>query len=57
MIEISRDLSEQDNHWWADQLNNRDAEQGYYSLGGKIWEQSKGRVDAFVHTVLLLIPD
>ena len=51
MIETSRLLSEQDNHWWADQLNNHDAEQGYYPLGDEIWEQSNGQVDAFVHTV------
>lgn len=51
MIEISRGISGQDNHWWADQLNNHDAEQGYYPLGDEIWEQSEGSVDAFVHTV------
>ena len=51
MIETSRLLSEQDNHWWADQLNNHDAEEGYYPLGDEIWEQSEGKVDAFVHTV------
>ncbi len=51
MIGTSRQISEQDNHWWADQLNNHDAEEGYYPLGDEIWEQSKGEVDAFVHTV------
>ena len=51
MIETSRKLSEQQNHWWADQLNNHDSESGYYSLGNEIWEQSHGRVDAFVHSV------
>lgn len=51
MIETSRRISEQDNHWWADQLNNHDAEQGYYPLGDEIWEQTNGRVDAFVHAV------
>lgn len=51
MIETSRRFSEQENHWWADQLNNHDAEQGYYPLGDEIWEQAEGRVDAFVHTV------
>jgi len=51
MIETSRGLSEQDNHWWSDQLNNHDAEEGYYPLGDEIWEQSKGSVDAFVHAV------
>jgi len=51
MIELSRQISDQDNHWWVDQLNNHDAEEGYYPLGDEIWEQSKGEVDAFVHTV------
>jgi cysteine synthase A len=51
MIETSRKLSEKDNHWWADQLNNHDAEEGYYSLGDEIWNQTNGNVDAFVHTV------
>ena len=51
MIETSRGLSEQDNHWWSDQLNNHDAETGYYPLGDEIWEQSEGNADAFVHTV------
>ena len=51
MIETSRELSEQQDHWWADQLNNHDAEQGYYSLGDEIWNQAEGHVDAFVHTV------
>lgn len=51
MIETSRALSEQENHWWADQLNNHDAEEGYYPLGDEIWQQSEGKIDAFVHTV------
>jgi cysteine synthase A len=51
MIETSRKLSEQENHWWADQLNNRDAEAGYYSLGDELWQQTGGEVDAFVHAV------
>jgi len=51
MIESSRKLSEQKNHWWADQLNNHDAEKGYYPLGDEIWKQTEGNVDAFVHVV------
>lgn len=51
MIETSRKLSEQKNHWWADQLNNQDAESGYHSLGEEIWKQTEGNVDAFVHSV------
>ncbi|HLF65877.1 MAG TPA: cysteine synthase family protein, partial [Saprospiraceae bacterium] len=51
MIGTARTLSEQENTWWADQLNNRDAETGYYGLGDEIWTQTGGEVDAFVHTV------
>jgi cysteine synthase A len=51
MIETARVLSDQDNHWWVDQLSNHDAEQGYYPMGDEIWKQSNGNVDAFVHTV------
>jgi cysteine synthase A len=51
MIDSSHKISKQENHWWADQLNNRDAEEGYYPLGEEIWQQTEGQVDAFVHTV------
>lgn len=51
MIETSKGISTQENHWWADQLNNRDAEAGYYPLGEEIWSQTAGKVDAFVHAV------
>jgi cysteine synthase A len=51
MIEMARKLSKQDHHWWADQLNNQDAEEGYYALGDEIWQQTGGEVDAFVHAV------
>jgi cysteine synthase A len=51
MIDTSRRISEQPGHWWADQLNNRDAVAGYYQLGEEIWEQTAGQVDAFVHAV------
>ena len=51
MIETARKLSQQPDHWWADQLNNKDAVAGYYSLGEEIWNQTDGKIDAFVHTV------
>ncbi len=51
MIARAGEISEQPGHWWADQLNNHDAMRGYAPLGEEIWEQSHGRVDAFVHTV------
>ena len=51
MIEKSRELSARPGHWWADQLNNRDAIAGYHPLGQEIFDQTEGRVDAFVHMV------
>lgn len=51
MIETSRRISQRPGHWWADQLNNHDAVTGYYPLGEEIWEQTAGKVDAFVHAV------
>lgn len=36
---------------WCDQLNNKDGEAGYYSLGEEIWTQTDGKVDAFVQSV------
>jgi len=51
MIATSETISRRPGHWWADQLNNRDAEAGYHPLGEEIWEQTGGRVDAFVHAV------
>lgn len=51
MIERSRIMSQEPDHWWSDQLNNRDAIKGYYPLGEEIWKQTEGRVNAFVHVV------
>jgi cysteine synthase A len=45
------ELSAQPGHWACDQLNNRDAITGYLALGQEIWQQSYGRVDAFVQFV------
>ncbi len=51
MIEAARELSQQPHTYWTDQLNNRDSIAGYYGLGEDIWSQTKGAVDAFVHSV------
>lgn len=51
MIARAGELSAQPHHWACDQLNNRDAITGYFSLGQEIWQQSYGRVDAFVQSV------
>jgi len=51
MIETARRISQEPRHWWFDQLNNRDAASGYHSMGEEIWEQTGGKVDAFVQSV------
>ena len=51
MIETARRLSEEPNTYWTDQLNNHDSIAGYFPLGEEIWNQTEGRVDAFVHSV------
>jgi cysteine synthase A len=51
MIEAARKLSAEPGHGWFDQLNNPDAAAGYASMGEEIWQQSAGRVDAFVQAV------
>jgi cysteine synthase len=51
MIEAARALSREPHTYWTDQLNNRDSLSGYAPLAEEIWQQSNGRVDAFVHCV------
>jgi cysteine synthase A len=51
MIEAARGLSQAPRTYWTDQLNNHDSIAGYYSLGEEIWKQTKGEIDAFVHSV------
>jgi cysteine synthase A len=50
MIEAARELSQEPDTYWIDQLNNHDSIAGYYSLGEEIWSQTKGEIDAFVHS-------
>ena len=51
MIEAARLLSQEPHTYWTDQLNNHDSIAGYYQLGEEIWNQTKGKIDAFVHCV------
>ncbi len=51
MIEVAREISNEPNTYWTDQLNNYDHIAGYHSLGEEIWEQTEGQVDAFVQSV------
>jgi cysteine synthase A len=51
MIACAADISARPAHWYCDQLNNVDASRGYDPLGEEIWQQTGGRVDAFVQSV------
>lgn len=51
MIDAARRLSARPGHWWVDQLGNADAAAGYHPLGEEVWEQTEGKVDAFVQSV------
>jgi len=51
MIEAARGLSQKPHTYWTDQLNNQDSVAGYFPLGEEIWSQTKGEIDAFVHSV------
>lgn len=51
MIEAARELSREPGAFWVDQLNNADTITGYHALGEEIWEQTGGKIDAFVHSV------
>jgi cysteine synthase A len=51
MIAAARELSREPRSFWTDQLNNHDSLAGYRSLGEEIWEQTSGRIDAFIHCV------
>jgi cysteine synthase A len=51
MIEKARELSREPGTYWTDQLNNQDSIAGYERLGQEIWDQTQGRVDAFVQSV------
>lgn len=51
MVETARRIGQQPGHWYCNQLSNRDGTAGYHPLGEEIWNQTGGRVDAFVQAV------
>ena len=51
MIETARRLASAPGSYWTDQLNNTDPLVTYERMGEEIWEQTRGRVDAFVQSV------
>jgi cysteine synthase A len=50
MIEAARQITERTGGVWTDQLNNADQLSAYHRMGEEIWEQTGGRVDAFVQS-------
>jgi cysteine synthase A len=51
MIETARKLAEAPGSYWTDQLNNTDQLSSYDRMGAEIWEQTQGRLSAFVQSV------
>jgi len=51
MIEAAREISKRTHTYWTDQLNNFDSIAGYYPLAEEIWNQTSGKLDAFVQCV------
>ena len=51
MIETAKEFAHAPHTYWTDQLNNYDSIAGYYSLAEEIWNQTDGKVDAFVQCV------
>ncbi len=51
MIEVAREISKRPHTYWTNQLSNVDSIAGYYPLAEEIWNQTSGKVDAFVHCV------
>jgi len=51
MIEAAKEISRQPRTYWTDQLNNADSIAGYYPMGEEIWDQTGGKIDAFVQSI------
>jgi cysteine synthase A len=51
MIATARRLSEEPGSYWTDQFNNQDQVGAYSKMADEIWEQTGGRVSAFVQSV------
>jgi cysteine synthase A len=50
MIEAARRIAERTGAFWTDQLNNTDQLTAYHAMADEIWEQTGGRIDAFVQS-------
>jgi cysteine synthase A len=50
MIEAARQITERTGAFWTDQLNNTDQLTAYHAMASEIWQQTTGRIDAFVQS-------
>jgi cysteine synthase A len=48
MIDAARQIAARTGAFWTDQLNNADQLPAYHTMGKEIWNQTDGRIDAFV---------
>lgn len=51
MIEAAAAIAAETGAYWTDQLRNADQLPAYHRMGEEIWQQTHGRVDAFVQAV------
>ena len=51
MVEAARVIAEETDAYWTDQLKNTDQLSAYHKLANEIWNQTDGRIDAFVQSV------
>lgn len=51
MMETARRYGDEPRTYWTNQLHNVDSIAGYESMGEEIWQQTGGKVDAFVQAV------
>lgn len=51
MIEAAQNIQEEYDSFLTDQLKNQDQLSCYHDMGEEIWQQTGGKVDAFVHSV------
>jgi cysteine synthase A len=50
MVEAARRIAGRTGAFWTDQLNNTDQLTAYHVMADEIWEQTGGRIDAFVQS-------
>ena len=51
MVEAARVVAETPGSFWTDQLSNGDQLAAYHGMAEEIWDQTGGRIDAFVQSV------